>query len=52
MALEYMIIKENSIEKLSKEVQSKIGEGWIPQGGVGVGFISTFTIFAQAMIKK
>lgn len=51
MDIKYMIIKENSTEKLTEEVQLKIKEGWKLLGGVAVGFSSTFTFFAQALIK-
>ncbi|WP_178983662.1 DUF1737 domain-containing protein [Winogradskyella helgolandensis] len=40
MEMQYMIVKEKNKEALEKEVQSRLNEGWEPQGGVcfdGVG---------------
>jgi hypothetical protein len=48
---QYMIIIENSPEKLAREVQSRMGEGWMPQGGVSVSNGSRVT-YVQAMIFK
>jgi hypothetical protein len=54
MALEYMIIQKSYIEDLVEKVQSRIDEGWIPQGGVGISKThhGTSYTFTQAMIKK
>lgn len=49
--MKYIIVKANSLDKLTEEVQSKIDEGYIPQGGVCVANASTL-IYAQAMILK
>jgi hypothetical protein len=51
MELQYMIAKGKSTQELWEEVESRIKEGWIPQGGVCVANGSSL-IFAQAMIKK
>ena len=51
MKLEYTILKGNSFEKLVEEVELKIQEGWVPQGGISVANGTNF-IFAQAMIRK
>jgi hypothetical protein len=51
MKIKYKIISENSIERLNESVQSKIDEGWLPQGGVTAANGSNF-IFAQAMVKE
>jgi hypothetical protein len=48
--MKYIVIKEQSIELLSKEVQKKIDVGWIPQGGVWGS--SNYIFFTQAMILK
>jgi len=46
-----MIAKGSSTEKLWEEVESRIKEGWIPQGGISVANGTNF-IYAQALIKK
>lgn len=51
MKIQYNIISESSIEKLNETVQSKIDQGWLPQGGVTVAN-ATKIVFAQAMVKE
>ena len=51
MEMQYMIVKASTTDKLAEEVQIRIGEGWIPQGGVCVANGSNF-ILTQAMILK
>ena len=49
--MKYIIIKASDSDQLTKEVQSKIDEGWKPQGGVCIDYASNY-VFAQAMILK
>ncbi|MDY8135391.1 hypothetical protein [Aquimarina sp. 2201CG5-10] len=46
-----MIAKANNPDRLAEEVQSRIEEGWIPQGGVCVANASNY-ILTQALILK
>jgi ribosomal protein S1 len=34
MKLQYMVVFKSSQDKFEEEVNSRIKEGWIPQGGV------------------
>ena len=47
-----MIAKASTTEKLWEEVQSRIREGWIPQGGVSVAKYASNIIYVQALIHK
>lgn len=55
--MEYKIVhvfagtRESAAEKLEKIVNSKIKQGWIPQGGVSSGGDSDIVLL-QAMVKK
>lgn len=49
MKTEYMIISSSTKDKLTSEVNSRIGEGWLPQGGVFINNQSN-SKFLQAMI--
>lgn len=49
--MKYIIINATGLDQLMEEVQLKINEGWIPQGGVAVANASNM-IFAQAMVKQ
>ena len=51
MKLQYMVVFESSKAKFEEEVNAKIKEGWMPQGGVS-GATSSGIFFMQAMIKK
>ena len=51
MKLQYMVVFESNKGKFEEEVNSRIKEGWIPQGGVS-GATSSGIFFIQAMIKK
>ena len=51
MKMKYIIIKASDSDQLTKEVQSRIDEGWKPQGGVCIDYASNY-VFAQAMILK
>jgi len=46
-----MIAEANTTKKLWEEVDSRIKEGWIPQGGVSVSNSPRVT-YVQAMILK
>lgn len=51
--MQYTVISESAIERLIKNVNQHISEGWIPQGGIfegNPGFHGR--IFYQAMIKQ
>ena len=37
MQTQYLIIRQKSTNKLSKEVHSRLSEGWILQGGIAIG---------------
>ena len=51
MNTQYMIATARNAEKLTEEVQSRINEGWIPQGGISITLASS-PVFAQALILK
>lgn len=51
MKTQYIIAKARDSETLTKEVQSKIDEGWMPQGGVSL-CLATSPYFVQALILK
>ncbi|WP_340200902.1 hypothetical protein [Ascidiimonas sp. W6] len=51
MDTQYMVAGVSSNKKLVDEVQSRINEGWILQGGVS-GTLGGQPYFAQALIKK
>lgn len=46
-----MIAKSHNTETLTEQVNARIKEGWIPQGGITVTNASSI-IFAQALILK
>ncbi len=48
--MQYTIAKAHTPELLMEAVNSKIQEGWVPQGGIAVANASNM-IYAQAMIK-
>lgn len=50
MEAKYIIVKGISTEELVKEVELRIKEGLVPQGGITVANASNL-IFAQAMVK-
>ncbi|MBO0593925.1 DUF1737 domain-containing protein [Cellulophaga sp. E16_2] len=50
MAKQYMIAGASSNSKLVEEVQSRINEGWVLQGGVSVA-LGGQPYFAQALVK-
>lgn len=56
MILDYIIIKENTIEDLEIEVNRFIGRGFKVSGGVTIGHIvlqnTVCFIYCQAMVKK
>lgn len=51
MKTQYMIARARNVEKLVEEVQQRINEGWVPQGGVTVA-VASVPLFAQALILK
>lgn len=51
MKMQYMVVFESNQGKFEEEVNSRIKEGWVPQGGVS-GATSSGIFFIQAMIKK
>lgn len=51
MELEYTIVKASSAKKLSEEVNVKIEEGWMLQGGVCMAN-ATEIAYLQAMTLK
>ncbi len=51
MKTQYMIATAKNTEKLVEEVQSRINEGWIPQGGIAIT-LATQPLYAQALILK
>lgn len=48
--MEYFIASSASTESLMALVQSKIAEGWVPQGGITTANASKL-VYAQAMIR-
>jgi hypothetical protein len=58
--MQYYVVYRESLEELIKEVNRLIGEGWRPQGGVGVGAASlgggflerAIYVFAQTVIRE
>ena len=48
--MEYFIASSASTESLMELVQSKIAEGWVPQGGITTANASKL-VYAQAMIR-
>jgi hypothetical protein len=54
--MEYIIISRHNAQALVKEVNLKIKDGWIPQGGVStlhvIGGISSLNEYSQAMVKN
>ena len=58
--MQYYVVYRELVEELIKEVNRLIGEGWRPQGGVGVGVVSleeglldrASHVFAQAMTRE
>lgn len=52
--MDYTIIKHNTIEGLGDEAIVLIESGWIPQGGVAIGFnqYTGMMEYAQAFIKS
>jgi len=51
MDTQYMVAGASTNAKLVEQVQSRINEGWILQGGVSVA-LGGQPYFAQALIKK
>jgi len=41
-----------ALERLDKEVEKGIRNGWIPQGGISISVNQTSGIVAQAMIRE
>ncbi|MGL4649952.1 MAG: DUF1737 domain-containing protein [Caldilineaceae bacterium] len=47
--LQYEILQENDLTVLQRKVNERIGQGWVPLGGVSVAAGDGSDIFAQAM---
>lgn len=50
METQYIIVKGSNIDKFTREVQSRLNEGWIPKGGISIS--PTKLYFYQALILK
>ena len=54
--MEYTVVTATGINELINNVNAKLTEGWVAQGGVSEGWISNsgekFIRFSQALIKK
>ena len=50
--MKYKVISDESYRRFQQEVNNRLKDGWILQGGIAV--ISNFsgTMFYQAMVKK
>ena len=51
MEIQYMIATGKNAKELTEEVQFRINEGWILQGGISIT-LATSPVFAQALIKE
>lgn len=52
MVTEYRIVHGAHLESLSNEVNMRIKDGWIPQGGITMAKSGGGHLYSQAMIKK
>ncbi|MDP2454125.1 MULTISPECIES: hypothetical protein [unclassified Kaistella] len=52
--MEYTVVENQFLDVLIKEVNTKIKEGWIPQGGISFKTDNIFyrRLYAQTLIKN
>lgn len=49
--MKYEIVANSKPLALEKEVNARINDGWLPQGGLSISDGDRVTIYCQAMIK-
>lgn len=49
--MEYEIVANSKPLALEKEVNARMNDGWLPQGGLSISDGDKVTIYCQAMIK-
>lgn len=49
--MKYEIVANSRPLALEKEINAKISEGWVPQGGLSISDGDKVTVYCQAMIK-
>lgn len=49
--MKYEIVANSKPLALEKEVNARINDGWLPQGGLSISDGDKVTIYCQAMIK-
>lgn len=52
MATRYEVFTNHDVRELTARINRAIAEGWVPVGGITIGFIHNREIWAQAMLKK
>ena len=51
--MEYVILEAGSIEKLARQVNESIRDGWEPQGGISAASNQTMVWwYYQAMVRR
>ena len=50
--MKYEIVANSKPLALEKEVNARINDGWLPQGGLSISDGDKVTIYCQAMIKR
>ena len=48
----YLVVAKTSWDDLTKEVQSRLDDGWVLQGGVSVTMVDQCDLFCQAMTRE
>ena len=50
--MKYIVVQESSADKMAREVNDMIAEGYVPQGGMSLSIApGGWTLFCQAMVK-